>query len=97
MRIDTVRTMLGIDDDDGYGGVTATVERKLETIVRGEIQFNPGAKGIVIRDHRTSIADQPATGPIGSFTPCSCCLGEAQLIPATGETSDTIHETMHLD
>ena len=71
MRIDTVRTVLGIDNDDGHGGVTATIERKFETIMRREIQFDPGAKGIVIRDHRTSIADRPATGRIGSFTPCS--------------------------
>ena len=68
MSIDTVRTLLGINNDDGDGGVTATIERKLETIMRRKIQFDPGAKGIVIGDHQTSIADRHSTGRVGSFT-----------------------------
>jgi hypothetical protein len=82
MRIDTVRTVLGINNDDGDGGVTATIERKLETIMRREIQFDPGAKGIVIGDHRTSIADRRSTGRIGSFTHCTYCLGRGGVILA---------------
>jgi hypothetical protein len=71
MGIDTVRTVLGIDDKDGHGSVTAAIERKFETIVRREIPFDPGAKVVVVRDHLTSIADQVATVRIGSFTPCN--------------------------
>ena len=41
MRIDTVRTALGINNDDGDGGVPTTIERKLETLVRCKIPFDP--------------------------------------------------------